>query len=213
MPNVSLWSDVTVAMQSALATAVTITGLTNASPGVVSHSGTDPSDGDYVLIAATGMPEVDGRVFRVTGQAVGSFSLEGEDTTSFGTFTSGSFQVITFGTTLATVSDLSASGGEFSFVDITTIHDNVAKQQPGLASAASFSMTNIWDAADTALLAMKSASDTKAARAFLFTFANGQIMTFSGYVGATLLPGGSAQDKVTTNTVVTMFGTPTYYAS
>lgn len=214
MPNVSLWSDVTVAMQSVLATAIAITGITNASPGVVTHGGADPTAGDFVLITATGMPEVDGRVFRVANVVAStSFELEGEDTTNFGTFTSGSFQVITFGTSLATVSDLSASGGEFNFVDITTIHDNVAKQQPGLAAAASFTMTNIWDAADTALLAMKSASDSKAQRAFKFTFANGQIMTFNGYVGATLLPGGSAQDKVTTSTVVTMFGTPTYYAS
>lgn len=213
MPNVSLWSDVTVAMQSAIATAITITGITNASPGVVSHGGTDPTNGDYVLINATGMSEVDGRVFRVANQAAGTFELEGEDTTSFGTFTSGSFQVITLGTTLSTVSDLSSSGGDFAFIDVTTIHDNVAKQQPGLASAASFSMTNIWDAADTALIAMKSASDSKAQRAFLFTFANGQKMAFNGYVGATLLPGGSAQDKVTTQTVITMFGTPTYYSS
>lgn len=213
MPTVSLWSDVTVNMQSALATAVTITGVTKASPGVVSHSGTDPSDGDYVVITSTGMSEIDGRVFRVTGQAAGSFSLEGEDTSGYGTFSSGSFQVITYGTTLSTVTDLSASGGDFAFVDTTTIHSNVATQIPGTASASTFTFTNIWDVSDTGLTAMKTASDNKAERAFKFTMANGQIMVFNGYVGATLLPGGSAQDKVTTQTVVTMYGTPSYYSS
>jgi len=213
MATVSLWSDVAVAMQSALATAVTITGITKASPGVVSHSGTDPSDGDYVVITATGMAEVDGRVFRVANQAAGSFELEGADTTDFGTFSSGSFQVATLGTSLSTVTDLSSSGGDFNFIDTTTIHGNVATQIPGVASASTFTFTNIWDVSDTALVAMKAASDAKTERAFKFTFANGQIMVFNGYVGASLLPGGSAQDKVTTSVAITMYGSPTYYSS
>ena len=74
-----VWSNVQVAMQSALATAVTITGITKASPGVVSHSGTDPSDGDYVLLLVDGMTELNERVFRVANQAAGSFELEGEE--------------------------------------------------------------------------------------------------------------------------------------
>ena len=213
MATVTLWSDVGVAMQSALATSVTITGLSNASPGVVTHGGTDPTNGDFVVITATGMAEVDGRVFRVASAAAGTFSLEGEDTTNYGTFSSGSFQVITFGTTVGTVTDLSSSGGDFNFIDTTTIHGNVATQVPGVASASSFSFTNLWDVSDAGLIAMKAAADEKTERAFRFTFSNGQIMLFNGYVGATLLPGGSAQDKVTTQTVITMYGTPTYYTS
>ncbi len=38
-------------------------------------------------------------------------------------------------------------------------------------------------------------------------------MAFAGYVGANLLPGGAAQQLVTTPSVITMDGTPTYYAS
>ncbi|MCP4995982.1 MAG: phage tail protein [Gammaproteobacteria bacterium] len=213
MATVSLWSDVAVAMQSALATAITITGVTNASPGVVSHAGADPSDGDYILITSTGMSEIDGRVFRVDNQASGTFELEGEDTTSFGTFSSGSFQVITMGTTVNTVTDLSSSGGDFGFEDTTTIHQNVATQIPTTANAATFTFTNLWDVSDAGLVAMKAASDAKTQRAFMFTFANGMIMAFNGYVGASLLPGGSAQGKVTTSTVITMYGSPTYYTS
>ena len=41
----------------------------------------------------------------------------------------------------------------------------------------------------------------------------GKIIYFAGYVGFTGLPGGQAQDKVTTSCVITMNGTPTYYAS
>jgi hypothetical protein len=38
-------------------------------------------------------------------------------------------------------------------------------------------------------------------------------MLFNGYVGATLLPGGSSQDLITTNTVLSLAGAPTYLAT
>ena len=85
---------------------------------------------------------------------------------------------------------------------------------PGLPSAATFSFDNIWDVSDTGLKAMKTASDAQAKRAFMFTFGSGgQVMVFNGYVGASLLPGGSAQQLVTTKTTITMNGTPTVFAS
>ena len=75
-------------------------------------------------------------------------------------------------------------------------------------------MDHLWDVTDAGLKAMKVASDAQAMRAFKFTFGTGgQVMVFLGYVGANLLPGGQAQDKVTTPSAITMFGSPTYYAS
>lgn len=213
--NVSVWSNVAVAVQSALAAALTISGITKANPGVVTYVGADPSNGDYVKLSAVGMYQVDARVFRVASVNAGAntFELEGENTTSYDTFTSGTFEVITFGTSLATATNVSASGGDFDFIDITTIHDNVKKQIPGIASPAVFNFENIWDVADAGLIALKAASDAKAQRAVRFTFANSAKVVFLGYIGATLLPTGSAQDKVTTPCVVTMFGRPTAYAT
>ncbi|MCP5010321.1 MAG: hypothetical protein GY942_10110, partial [Aestuariibacter sp.] len=150
---------------------------------------------------------------RVDNQASGTFELEGEDTTDFGTFSSGSFEVVTLNTTISTVTDLASSGGDFGFEPTTTIHQNVATQVPTVANAATYTFTNLWDVSDAGLAAMKTASDSKTQRVFKFTFANGMIMAFNGYVGASLLPGGSAQGKVTTSTVITMFGSPTYYSS
>ena len=85
---------------------------------------------------------------------------------------------------------------------------------PGLPNPSSFSFDNIWDVSDAGLKAMKAAGDAQAKRAFKFTFGTGgQIMVFTGYVGATLLPAGQAQGLVTTQSVITMNGSPTYYAS
>lgn len=213
MANVTKWSNVSIAMQSAIASSNTIEGITKADPGVITITAHGYSDGDYLLLSVTGMVELDGRVVRVSNGTANTFEIEGVDTTLFGTFATGTAQKLTLGTTLATVTGVSSSGGEYDFIDTTTVHDSIRKQIPGLPSALAYTFENIWDAADAALIAMKAASDTQSQKAFLFTFANGQKMAFYGYVGASLVPGGSAQDKVTTSATISASGSPTYYSS
>lgn len=215
--NPSKWSNVAVAVQSALATAVTVNSITKANPAVVGYTGTDPVNGDFIVMTATGMRQVDARVFRVANVVGGSntLELEGVDSTNFDTFVSGSFQVITFGTSLGTVSSINASGGDFDFIDITTIHDNQKRQIPNLPNPLVFTMDNIWDPADPGLVALKLASDNQAKRAIRFGFAGGagQKVVFTGYVGASLSPTGSAGDKVVTPVVITADGALSVYAT
>jgi hypothetical protein len=215
MANVSKWSNVAVAIQSALGTAQAISAITKANPGVATYVGTDPANGDYLAFDAQGMFQVDSRVFRVANVSAGSNTLEmeGENTTSYDTFTSGSFQPITFGTSILTLTGLQASGGDFDFIDVTTIHDNVRRQIPGISSPATFSFESLWDVSDAGLIALKQASDAQSKRAIRFSFSNGQKVVFLGYVGCTLLPQGNAQDKVTTSVVITMDGRPTVLAT
>lgn len=215
MATVSVWSNVAVAIQSALSASQSISSISKASPGVATYVGADPNNGDYIKVTAVGMSQVNGRIFRVANVNTGAntLELEGENTTSYDTFTSGSFEIVTFGTSLATATSLSASGGDFNFIDTTTIHDSVRSEIPGAANPAQYSFENIWDVGDAGLIALKSASELKAQRAVRFTFANAYKVLFVGYVGTTLLPVGSAQDKVTTPVVITMFGRPTYYTT
>lgn len=214
MAQAKKWSNVQIAMQSALAAAITLTAITKASTGVVSSVAHGLSNGDLLYLEVQGMRQVNDRVVRVANKTNDAFELEGIDTTAFDTFSSGTAQKITFGTTISTATSISSSGGSFDFIDTTTIHDNSRTQMPGLPAASTFTFDNIWDVSDAGLLAMKTASDAQAKRAFKFTFgAGGQVMLFVGYVGANLLPGGQAQGLVTTPTTITMNGTPSYYAS
>jgi hypothetical protein len=212
--TVRKWANVAVAMQSAIAAAKTITAITEASPGVVSSTTHGYSNGDYVYLSVQGMYQVDGRVFRVSSVAADAFTLESEDTSDYEPFVSGFAYKLTFGTTLSSMASISASGGDFDFIDTSTIHANVKTQIPGSANPLSYSFDNLWDMSDTAQLAMKAASQAQAVRAFKFTFGTGgPIMTFAGYVGYAGAPTGQAQDKVTSPAVITCFGNPTYYAS
>ena len=213
--SVQVWSNVAIAVESAKATAVTITGISKASTAIVTYSGTDPSNGDYVLLSAQGMSQVDKRIVRVANVDSGAntFEAEGVDSTSYDTFSSGTFEVLTFGTTLDVASNVSVSGGDFQFIDVTTIHDTIQKQIPGNASPTTFSLDCQWQPDDAGLIALKAASDAKAEKAVRITFANGYKYLVTGYIGCTLSPTGSAQQVVSTPVVITAFGRPQTYGS
>lgn len=214
MATVRKWANVAVAMQSALAAADTISAITKANPAVVTATAHGLSNGTYVLLSVQGMWQLDKKVVRVANQTANTFECEGVDSTLYETFSSGTAEAITFGTTLTSIATISASGGDFDFIDTSTIHSNVKSQIPGQANPLTYSFDNLWDMSDTAQLAMKAASDGQAERAFKFTFGSGgPIMVFAGYCGYAGAPTGNAQDKITSPAVITAFGTPTYYAS
>lgn len=209
------WSNVAIAVQSALASAVTISGITKASPGVVSYSGTDPSNGDMVLLTITGMGQLNDRIARVANVDGGAntFELEGIDTTLFDTFVSGSFEVITFGTTLSTIQEVTPSGGDAVYADQSVIHENQERRAPVAYSPLTFSMTSLFDASNAALVALKAAADSLSKRAVYFRFSNGQKMYFNAYVGFAFVPTGSRPNAVQTPLTLEAQGRPTVYAS
>lgn len=213
--SVQVWSNVAIAVQSALSASQTISAVTKASPAVATYVGADPSNGDYILITATGMSQIDGRIFRVANVNAGGNTLEFEgcDSSAFDTFSTGSFEIVTFGTTLTVATNVSVSGGDFQFIDTTTIHSTVQTQIPGNASPTTFSLDCQWQPDDAGLIALKAASDAKAKRAMRLTFANGYKYLVNGYVGCTLSPTGSAQQVVTTPVVFTADGKPTAYST
>lgn len=210
MATAKVWKNVDVKMQSAIAAAKTITGISKASEAVVSCTAHGYSNGDIVFVLAEGMFQVDARVFRVASVTTDSFALEGEDSTQFDDFISGTVAKVTLATTITTATTISSSGGDFAMIDKTTIHQNTRSEMPGLPNAINYSMEHIWDPSDAGLKAMKVASDLQQRRVFKFTIGDA-IVLFAGYVGCTLLPGGQAQDLVKTSSVFTLDGTPTYY--
>lgn len=212
MADVKLWKNVAINMQSAIATAKTITDITKADPAVVTSVSHGYSDGDIVFLEVSGMYQLNDKAVRVASSSTDTFALEGVDSTDFDTFSSGTCAVVTMGSSITTALDVSASGGDFSMIDTTTIHDSSKTEVPGLPNPTSYSMTHIWDSTDAGQIAMKAASDNQAKRVFKFDIGS-KIFYFAGYVGFSGLPGGSAQDKVTTQSVITMSNSPSYYSS
>lgn len=211
-----VWKSVAVAMQSAIAATKTIASVAVDSLGVIEVTSTSHAynDGDYVLILANGMTEINKRIFRVDNKTTDTFELEGEDGTAYDTFTSGTAQLITFGTSISTMTTVNAGGGEPDQIDATTIHDKQRTILYGLPAATSYTFDNIWDPSDAGLVALKAASNSQAERAFKFTFGTGgRIFLFYGQVSAGLNPTGTAQGLVTTSVSITATGASTTYSS
>lgn len=213
--SAKVWSGVAIAVQSALATALTITGITKANPAVVTYTGTDPTEDGWVLLKVQGMHQLDYRIVRANNVNSGSntFECEGVDSSSYDTFSSGTAEEITFGTTLSIASGLQVSGGDFQMIDVTTIHDAINKQIPGNANPINIQMDCTWDPADAGLIALKSASDSKAIKAIKITFSDATKALFAGYIGATGFPTGAAQQKVSTPVTITVYGRTTQYST
>lgn len=218
MAKPKTWSNVSVFMGT-YGTALTITSITKAAPGVVTVTAHGLSNGDAIHVECLGMVQLNERDFRVVNVTANTFELEaqigggGIDTTLFDTFTSGTAKEITYGTSVTSMTQVSSSNGGFDFIDTTTIHIGQRTQMPGLAAAITYTFDHIWDVSDAAQAEMKIVNDLKAVRAFRFRWPDNSTMMFSGYVGFDGSPQGSAQALVTTPNVLTANGTPTYYTT
>ena len=68
----------------------TITGITQADPAVVTSNSHGFSNGDIIAISEVqGMPELNGKAFKVAGSATNTFQLSGENSTDYGEYVSG----------------------------------------------------------------------------------------------------------------------------
>lgn len=220
MSTIHKMASVAVAMQSAIGTVKTISAISKADPCVVTGTH-DFSNGDYIVLYIQGMWQLDSRIFRVCNVATTvSFQLEdvsggaGIDSTLFDTFSSGTAQKLTFGTSITTMADVQMTGGEFDKLDTTVIHSNVKSNIPGTANPFQMDFDHLWDILDAGQLALKEASDGQLKRAFKFTFgSNGVIMVFNGYVGHSALPTGNALQVIKTKSSISAQGAPTYYSA
>lgn len=213
MTTPNIWSKVAVAVQSALGTAKTITAISKANPAAVSSTAHGFNDGDVVLLKISGMTQLDYRVVRVTGKTTDAFNCEGVNSTSYDTFTSGTAEKITFGTSCATLQDISSSGGEAAAIPVQTIHDEQNYELSGNRSPMAYNFGSIWDPADAGLTALASFDNLKTACAISFTFSSGAKIYFAAFPSCNLNPGGSAGALVTTPVALRLRGRLTAYSS
>lgn len=211
------WTNVGVDVQTALAAAVAVTGISKASPAVVTYDGAvHPTNGDYIVMQAQGMSQLHDRPLRIANvnTSAKTFELVGEDTTaSDETFVSGSYQIVTFGASFHTVQNINVSGGDYDTADLTTIHDTVKKNVPTTVNPMNLEMTNIFDLTDPGFAECNNAFKAKTTRVIRLRFGSGAKMLITGYAGASGVPTGSAGQVVQTTVRIEAQGLPTVLAS
>jgi hypothetical protein len=194
------WTNVGVDVQTALSAAQAITAITKATTGVVSYSGADPANGDYVLLTVNGMTELTDRVGRVAAvdTVANTFQLEGEDTSLYNTFsaTGSTFQIITFGASFDILMDITASGGEAEMTETTTIHGLARRRAPTVTSPLSFASNALFATSDPGYVECNKAFRAKQKRAIRLRFGTSAKMAFVAYPSAPGVPTGQAQAVV-----------------
>lgn len=213
--TISKWSGVAVSLGT-LGTAQTIAGIQKTNPARVDHNGAVFTNAAYVaLTSILGMSQVNNRVFRVASAEASptSFALEGENATAYDTFTSGNVTPVTFSYSMSSGTTVTASGGDFDFIDTTTIHDLQRSQIPNLANPLTYSFDCFWDPSDSFLAQVLSMTRTQTLGALRLTFINTYKFLALGYISASLAPTGNQGDVVKTPVTFTVFGLPTLYTS
>lgn len=206
-------------MESAIAAAKTISGITKAAPGVISSTAHGFTNGDVVLLEIQGMVELNGYLCKVVNIATDTFQVAGVDgstgidTTNFSTFTSGTAKKVTLGTSITGVQEFSFSGGEIKTEDTTTVNDVVDTQIVVGATAQAADMTVQWDPSSAAQQAMLAAFRTRANKGFKCLWPDGAFVLWYGTVGYTGAPGGGKQGVTTSPAKITMLGGLSIYAA
>lgn len=214
MPTVRTPAGTRIYMQSAIGATQSLSGITKASPSVLTYAGTDPSNGNYVaLFDMYGMTEYEDALVKVAGvdAAANTFQAEDQDSTGYGTFTSGNMAVVTLATEITVASGFSISGGEQQFSEYQYLWDQVSRKFPTVTSGVSIDLQTIWDPQDASMVALRQAADTKAKRAFKVAFPDGLEMLFYGYVGAPGLPSAGDMNSVMQTSVSIVLATKPRY--
>lgn len=206
-------------MESAIAAAKTITGITKAAPGVFSSTAHGFANGDFVLLEIQGMQELNGQLMKVisvatdTFQVAGIDGVTGLDTTLYSTFSSGTAKKVTLGTSIPGVQDFSFNGGDIKTQDSTTVSDTSDKQVVVGATAQSADMVMQWDPLNAAQQAMRAAYATLANKGFKVVWPDGAWVAWYGTVGFTGAPGGGKQGITTSPAKITQLGNLTIGAA
>lgn len=167
--------------------AKTVTAVTKAVPPVVTSAAHALAEGTIGYFDnVVGMDELVGQAGSVDATATNTFNAEGLDSTSFGTFASGSFIPVATWLTLSTATKYSIPEGAADELDATTLLDRIKQTDTGLMAAQNVQLTKLSDMQLPALAIIRSAALNNGYIMVRITLSNGERRVFRGQPG---LPG------------------------
>lgn len=215
MATALILRNAVVQIQTALATAKTITAISKVSEAVVTATH-DYSVGDYILLYdVVGMTQINNRVVRVKSVSTTvSFVCEGLDSTDYTTYASaGSAQKITFGASFDNITQLDLPDSAPDEIDVTSIHDDERQIVFGHASAQKGTLSLIANPLSTSVVEVQLADAAQERRGFLVTLASGQKALFNAYCSGGAGFSGGVGAAGTAQISLTLRNKPQWFAS
>lgn len=136
-----------------LETGLTITGISKANPGVLTYTGTDPANGDWMYLSGiVGMTELNGRYAKVAGVDAGANTFQLTDIHGGGNINTSGYTTYTSGGTAARVYTLATPYVETDLFDLhfvqsadvlTIVHPSYEPRELRRLGAASWQLSTI----------------------------------------------------------------------
>lgn len=170
-----------VEVAKTMGAAKTVSAISKADPGVAmstAHGLTNGTAGYFTNVE--GMVEIDGQAARVANTQVGTFEIEGLDTTNFSTFTSGDFVAATAWSTIGSATQYTISDASPEESDQTTLLDTIRQTDVGMLGAQTVSITGFSAFTTEAMKLLQKSARNGDALLFRIQLKDGQQRIFHG---------------------------------
>lgn len=174
---------------SAAGSPKSITGITKASPPIVTATGHGFTQGQIVIIdSVVGMTELNGRAFVVDLTATGAspttnkFALKGIDSTNYTAWSSGGTATAQTMTTVGGVLEVSGFSGSSAEIDVTQIDSTAKEYVMGLQDFGDATLRIFQSPSDAGQQRIRALRASAAKAAYSVTLGDGSIAAFIAYV-------------------------------
>jgi hypothetical protein len=213
----TLSTGTAVAVAKTYGSAVNMTAITNAAEAVATlAAGHGVVVGDYLELTS-GWGRLNGRIVRAKTVVTNDVTLEGINTVSTtlypaGTGT-GTIRRITAWDSVNQIKELSLSGGDQQFADITTLDDVVAKQIPTIRNAQALSIQAFDDPTLAYYNTVVAYAEQSTQAAVRLSFPNGSKIVANGYWSVKKVPEVARNEALVTTLDMSIVSEPTRYAT
>ena len=192
-----------------LASAKTVTAITNANPAVATCTGHGYTTGDEIMLSS-GWEDATDSVYKIETVDANSFKILGLDTTNTSFFPTGSgggtAQKLSAWTAIPQVLTISASGGDARFTDVNPLAKRNGIRIPTGFNATSVTLSLGFDATTPAYKTMVGISRSLAKVAFKQVLSGGSVQYGWGYLTVSEFPKLNNNQVNTVDAAMTFLG-------
>jgi hypothetical protein len=213
--SVALPNGAIVAIASGYGSNFTITGITNANPGVATTSAAHGyANGDFVEISS-GWGRLDQKVVRVASVTSTTFQIENIDTTLTSIYSSGSgagtVRKVTGYTQLSQILTSASSGGDQQFLTYQFLESDSQKQIPTFKNAAGLTFSVADDITQAGYILASAANDDRLKRAVKITLPSASILSYNAYISINKTPSLTVNTLMDVQATLSLLAEPVRY--
>ena len=213
--SVALPNGVTLAIATAYAASVAITGITNAAPPVVTTAAAHGLATGNIVEITTGWSALNNKLTRVTVLTSTTFSLDNFDTTSTTSYpvgsSAGSMRQISTWQNIAQVTELASSGGAMQYVNYSFLEQSFETQLPTQFAPQSLTMKIADDNTLAGYQAVKLAAQNRSLSGLRATLPSGSILYYNGYFDFDETPSMTKNQLMVVSSGFSLQARPTRY--